>query len=161
MQVFYLPKIWMLMLCILLWPLFQVSAALLCIKIPNRYLSPKIFLFRERKWERGGRFYEKVFRVRKWKHFLPDGGAVVKGGYKKKHLTDLSRENLERFITETCRAELSHILGIIPFWVFGLFAPRIIIMYMFLYAIAVNLPCIITQRYNRIRLVRVVRGAIK
>lgn len=161
MQVFYLPKIWMLMLCILLWPLFQVSAALLCLKIPDRYLSPKVFLFRERKWERGGRFYEKVFQVRKWKGFLPDGGAVVKGGYKKKHLTDLSRENLERFITETCRAELSHILGILPFWAFGLFAPRIIIMYMFLYAVAVNLPCIIAQRYNRIRLARVVRGAIK
>jgi glycosyl-4,4'-diaponeurosporenoate acyltransferase len=157
MQIIFLSEGWMLTLFFILWTVFQVSAMLICSKIPDRYFSPNGFLFRERKWEKGGVFYEKGFKVRKWKRFLPDGAAVAKDGYRKKHLTDYSKENLERFLIETCRAELQHILSILPFWVFGLFAPRIVIVYMFVYALAVNLPCVIAQRYNRQRLVRVLK----
>jgi glycosyl-4,4'-diaponeurosporenoate acyltransferase len=32
-----------------------------------------------------------------------------------------------------------------------------VILFMFIYAVAVNMPCIITQRYNRIRLARVLK----
>lgn len=84
-------------------------------------------------------------------------GAVVEGGYSKKHLTDHSKENPERFLTETCRAELTHFPAILPFWIFGLFTPTIVIVFMLIYAVAVNMPCIITQRYNRIRLARVLK----
>lgn len=157
MQIIFLSDGWMIALFFILWTVFQVSAGLLCSKIPDRHFSPKGFLFKERKWEKGGVFYEKLFKVRKWKRFLPDGGAIVKDGYRKKHLTDYSKENLERFLIETCRAELQHILEILPFWVFGLFAPQRVILYMFLYALAVNLPCVIAQRYNRLRLARVLK----
>lgn len=44
-----------------------------------------------------------------------------------------------------------HWLGILPFWVFGLFAPPGVIWIMLAYALIVNLPCIIAQRYNRPR----------
>lgn len=154
MQIFHLSEAWMVVLFFILWPVFQVSAALLCLKIPDRYFSPKGFIFKERKWEKGGAFYEKVFKVRKWKRFLPDGGAVIKSGYRKRHLTDYSKENLERFLIESCRAELTHLLAILPFWIFGLFAPPIFILYMFIYALAVNLPCMIAQRYNRPRFLK-------
>ena len=157
MQIIFLSEGWMITSFFILWTVFQVSAGLFCSKIPDGYFSPNGFLFKERKWEKGGVLYERVFKVRKWKRYLPDGGAVVKDGFRKKHLTDYSKENLERFQIETCRAELQHILEILPFWVFGLFAPQIVIIYMLIYALVVNLPCVIVQRYNRLRLVRVLK----
>lgn len=157
MQIFFLSEELMIALCIILWGCFQLSSSLLCLRIRDQYFSPDRFLFKERKWEREGVFYEKVLLVRKWKHLLPDGGAVLKGGYRKRHLTDNSKENLERFLMETCRAELSHFLAILPFWIFGLFTPKVVIICMLIYALIINLPCIIAQRYNRIRLVRILK----
>lgn len=157
MQIIFLPEGWMILSFFVLWTILQIAAALFCSKLPDSYLSPKGLLFKERKWEKGGVFYEKKFKIRKWKRFLPDGGAIVKDGYRKKHLTDYSTENLERFLIETCRAELQHILEILPFWVFGFIAPPRAIGYMLLYALAVNLPCVVAQRYNRLRLVRVLK----
>lgn len=161
MQIFELSSGWMFAVFFTLWPIFQISAALICSKIPERYFSPEGFLFRERKWEKGGAIYETLFKVRKWKRFLPDGGAVTKSGYRKKHLTDYSEENFERFVLESCRAELMHLISILPFWIFGLFAPPIFILYMLIYALIVNLPCIIAQRYNRPRFLKVLKRTDK
>jgi len=161
MQIFYLSDVWMIVLFFVLWLVFQVAAALLCFIIPDRYFSPHGFLFKERKWEKGGAIYEKVFKVRKWKRFLPDGGAVIVGGYRKKNLTDYSTENMERFLIESCRAELTHFLAVLPFWIFGFFSPPIIIAYMFIYALAVNLPCMIAQRYNRPRFLKILRRSTR
>lgn len=157
MQIFFPSNELMIALCLILWPVFQLSAVWICLKMPDRYFSPDHFLYREHKWEANGTFYEKVLKIRKWKHLLPDGGAVIKGGFSKKHLNDHSQENLERFLMETCRAELQHFLAILPFWVFGLFTSPIVIPLMLIYAVAVNVPCIVTQRYNRIRLARVLK----
>jgi glycosyl-4,4'-diaponeurosporenoate acyltransferase len=49
-----------------------------------------------------------------------------------------------------------HWLAILPFRVFGFFTPPIVILYMLIYALAINMPCIIAQRYNRPRIVRIV-----
>ena len=81
----------------------------------------------------------------------------MKDGYKKKHLENATKENLEKYVIESCRAELVHVLSIFPFWIFGLFAPARVIIYMLIYAIVVNLPCIIAQRYNRPRFVRLIK----
>ena len=155
MQIFFLPKGLTIILCFILWPIFQYMAAFLCLKLPSQYLSPEGFLFRERRWERQGALYEQIFKIRRWKKYLPDGAAVTKDGYRKKHISDYKKENLERFLIESCRAELTHLLAILPFWLFGFFAPPMVIFYMFLYAIAINLPCIIAQRYNRPRIRKV------
>ena len=152
MQILFLPTGWTVALCFSGWLFFQIAAALVCLKLPNEMLSPNRFLFRERGWERGGRIYKRLFRVDRWKHLLPDGAAVTKYGYRKKRLTDFSRENLDRFLLESCRAELTHLLAILPFWLFGLIGPPRIIWYMLLYALMVNLPCMIVQRYNRPRI---------
>jgi glycosyl-4,4'-diaponeurosporenoate acyltransferase len=137
---------------IALWFVFQVGAALIALNTPDRRLRPDAILFRTRRWEHEGRAYDKLLAVRRWKGLLPDGGAAwKKRGYRKKSLTDLSQENLERFILESARAELTHMLAIVPFWVFGFFAPPNVIWIMLAYALAVNLPCIIAQRYNRPR----------
>ncbi len=157
MQIFY-PSTWlMLILFFALWFLFQAGAAFLCFRLPNEVFAKDNALFVGRKWEEEGKIYQKIFRIRSWKGLLPDGGGMVKGGYAKKHLADTSKENMERFLIESRRAELTHWLEIIPFWVFGLFAPPGFIWIMLGYALVVNLPCIFAQRYNRPRIQKLLK----
>ena len=101
------------------------------------------------------KLYEDIFKVKSWKQLLPDGGGLwKKRGYKKRHLEDLSEENLERFLLESCRAELTHWLVISLFWVFGFFLPASATGLMLIIALLGNLPCIIPQRYNRPRVLK-------
>jgi glycosyl-4,4'-diaponeurosporenoate acyltransferase len=103
-------------------------------------------------FEKEGDIYEVLFRVSRWKHLLPDGGMVwKKRGYGKKKLTNFSDENLNRFLVESARGELSHWLAIFPFWFFWFFTPPAVPWIMLAYALFVNIPCILVQRYNRPR----------
>jgi glycosyl-4,4'-diaponeurosporenoate acyltransferase len=157
LQIIQLPPIITILLSIALWAIFQTAISYLCLLIKDSRLSYKSFLFKTRHWEKNGDIYDKIFKVRQWKKLLPDGGAVMKGGYKKKHLDSASKDNLEKYVLESCRGELAHLLSILPFWLFGLFAPARVVVYMLIYALLVNLPCIIAQRYNRPRFVRLLQ----
>ncbi|MFC1893884.1 glycosyl-4,4'-diaponeurosporenoate acyltransferase [Chloroflexota bacterium] len=124
---------------------------------PLASFNVNCWLYRKRDWERNGKFYEKFFRLKSWKRRLPDGAAIFKHGIEKKHLKKTSNDYLESFLRDTCRAELTH-------WIMFLFGPLFLIwnllwvgIVMMIYATLVNMPCIITQRYNRIRLQRIVR----
>ena len=109
MRLLILPDIWTILLCIPLWFIFHSLSAYICLKIPDKYLNPDGFLFKTRKWENNGLIYDKVFKVRKWKKYLPDGGAMFKNGYSKRYLKDYSEASLKKFAVETCRAELTHV----------------------------------------------------
>lgn len=155
MQIIFLPSPLAIALCFIVWPILQFSASLFCLSLPDRFYSPDSFFFRSRSFEREGLLYDKVFRVGKWKHRLPDGGMFwKKRGFRKKNLENFTDENLHRFLIESARAELIHWLSILPFWIFGFFAPPKVIGYMLIYALLANLPCIIAQRYNRPRILR-------
>jgi glycosyl-4,4'-diaponeurosporenoate acyltransferase len=153
MQVFFFSTWITIALFVVIWAVVPLLLAYLSHMVPDRFLQHTRYFWRSHPFEQNGRLYETVFKIRLWKHLLPDGGGVFKkNSYKKKTLTDYSEENLQRFLLETCRGELVHWLGILPFWVFGLFAPPGVIWIMLLYALSVNLPCIIAQRYNRPRI---------
>jgi glycosyl-4,4'-diaponeurosporenoate acyltransferase len=154
MQIIFLPTGWTLLLVFVLWPTMQVAAAVISRVLPDRLFRYSSGFYRCHTWEKDGNIYNRVFRIRQWKHLLPDGGSIVRGGYAKKHLTDFSQANLAHFLDESCRAEFSHWLAILPFWVFGLLADNWIILYMFLYAVVINMPCILAQRFNRPRIAR-------
>ena len=155
MRVIFLSDIVTLILCFIVWPVLQVGAALLCLNLPDSCFSSDSFFFRAHRFEKEGRIYERIFRVSRWKHLLPDGGMIwKKRGFRKKKLASFSQENLNRFLVESARGELTHWLAILPFWIFGFFAPLQVIWYMLAYALLLNLPCIIAQRYNRPRVHR-------
>jgi glycosyl-4,4'-diaponeurosporenoate acyltransferase len=120
----------------------------------GKRFNPRSWLYRERAWEKGGMLYRRVFGVRMWKKRLPDAAAWFTGGFAKKNLSSLSEVYLRRFMIETCRGELAHwiTMGVAP--VFFLWNDSWVGILMLVYAAAANLPCIITQRYNRIRLSR-------
>ena len=84
MRVIFLSDFWTILLCFLVWPLLQVAIAIFCLNLPDRYYSPNSFFYKSHRFERDGRIYDQVFRVKRWKHLLPDGGAVwKKRGFKK------------------------------------------------------------------------------
>ncbi len=158
MRLIYLPDGWTILLCFVVWPILQVAAALICLNMPDRCFMPSRFPFMPLRFERNGRVYDRIFRVSRWKHLLPDGGMVWKRrGYQKKRLTDFSEANLNRFLVESARGEMTHWLAILPFWVFWFFTPPMVPWIMLGYALLVNLPCIIAQRYNRPRVLLLIQ----
>ncbi len=155
MRLIFLPDVLTIILCFIVWPVLQVGAALICLNLPDRWFSPNSSFFHAHAFEKDGRIYDRVFRVTRWKHLLPDGGMVwKKRGFRKKKLESFSEENLNRFLVESSRGEMTHWLAIFPFWVFWFFTPPIVPWIMLFYALLVNLPCIIAQRYNRPRVQR-------
>lgn len=156
MQVVFLSPLWMLVLFFTAWPILQVLAALIALIIPDKAYRYDSFFYRSHRFEKEGKLYDSLFAIKKWKHLLPDGGSILKKrGFKKKNLTDYSEANLKKFLVESARGELTHWLAVIPFWIFGFFAPFYMIFIMLAYALIVNLPCIIVQRYNRPRIIRI------
>jgi glycosyl-4,4'-diaponeurosporenoate acyltransferase len=116
MRILYLPDSISILLCFIIWPILQVSAALLCKRLPGRFLNPGAFYFRTHHWEKSGRFYERFLRIKKWKGLLPDGGAAFSKRDRKKRLTDLSRDKTVKDSSlNYCRAELTHLLRLPPF----------------------------------------------
>jgi len=154
MQVIDLPAGWTVLLIVILWPSLQMVAATLSRRLPDHLFDWHSSFYRSHPWEKNGKIYQTWFKIRCWKPLLPDGGAIMPGGYAKKHLTDYSATNLEKFLNDSCRAEFSHWLAMSPFWLFGLIGPPPIIVFMLVYALVVNLPCIMAQRFNRPRIAK-------
>ncbi len=155
MQVIFLSPVQMLISFFIVWPIIQLLMTLLCNLFDIYRFDPNSFFFKCHKWENDGKVYKTLFKIHRWKHLLPDGAKVEKNGFEKKYLKNYENDYLKEFIHQTCRAELSHWLQILPFWVFGFWCPFYMIWIMLFYALLVNLPCILAQRYNRPRLIRV------
>lgn len=157
MQLIGFPVWKSLILCIAIWAFLPMGFSFLCQKLPSRFFNYKNALFRTKSFEKKGGIYKSIFKIHLWKVYLPDGAGVTKSGYTKKHLTDFSNTNLALFLEESCRAELGHLLGITPFWIFGFFLPPVAIPIMLIYALIVNVPCILAQRYNRPRILELMK----
>lgn len=145
---------------IVVWLFFHLSISLGLLKVPYSFFGrdhPSDIFFKERPFERKGKFWRNVFYVHRWKDSLPDGASLFKLGYKKKQLTDTTIETMQLFILETKRAELTHLLLLLPAPLFFLWNPVWAGFVMLFYAVIVNVPFIIIQRYNRIRLEMIAR----
>ena len=156
-MLFHLPTIVTIGIDIAAWFVIHMGVSYLMTRQPLTSFNVNSWLYRKRQWERNGKFYEKFFRLKSWKRRLPDGAAIFKHGFEKKRLKETSNDYLDSFLRDTCRAELTH-------WIIFLFGPLFLIwnllwvgIVMILYATVVNMPCVITQRYNRIRLQRIVK----
>ena len=143
------------------WACVQLGAGYLAHRMPDRILERDGWLLRERVWEGGGRFYVDVARIRRWKGLLPEAGAFFAGGVSKRSLGGRGPDDLARLARETRRAELAHWLMMVPTPLFVARNRPLLAPFMLLYALAVNVPCIAAQRYNRIRLRRARRRSLR
>jgi glycosyl-4,4'-diaponeurosporenoate acyltransferase len=132
------------------WLSIQIGLAWAFTKMPADWFNPNTpFL-----WERSGRFYEVVFRIKAWKDRLPDGAQWFSGGFAKGGLAGKDLDYLRQFMRETWRGELCHWAAIACAPVFFLWNPWWGDLIILAYALAANLPCILAQRYNRGRFQR-------
>jgi glycosyl-4,4'-diaponeurosporenoate acyltransferase len=145
-----LPIAWVIILNIAGWPVIQFGLAWAFTRMPVDW-------FRSgggRPRERGEQFYERVLGIKRWKDQLPAAARWFGGGFAKGALAANNPDYLRRFVRETWRGELCHwvALGFAP--VFFLWNPWWADLIMVGYALLANLPCILVQRYNRLRLLR-------
>lgn len=120
-------------------------------------ISPKMidnWFFRERAWERGGAFYERLFHVKAWKTILPELADFVKSAFGKRHIAAHSPEYLLRFLVESCKAELTHWVIVFSSLSFALWNPISETEAAAMVTFLLNLPYIVIQRYNRPRIRR-------
>jgi len=133
-----------------LWLIFHLVGAKIATLIPNSYFEKplpekpihapiRMFIF------------ENILFVPKFKRYLPDGGALFKGGFEKKHLKENNEAYYKSFLRETRRAEWTHYIQMLPAPIFFLFNPVWVGFFMMGYAFLANMPCIVTQKYNQIR----------
>lgn len=125
---------------------------------PLERFDPDGRLYRIRPWERDGRFYEQCLRIKRWKDLLPDGAAWFRGGFPKGRLRSRDPRYLDRFVRETARGERVHWQTLSAAPLFALWNPPWAMAVIVLYALLANLPCIAIQRYNRSRLLRILRS---
>ncbi len=151
------PTWLMLILNIVLWPIFHLGISKITLKTPDIKFKKDGWLYRQRKYEDNGAFYEKILKIRWWKKWIPDGATIFNEGFKKKNLQGTQKNYIQNFIEETRRAEYSHILQIFPCFTFFIFNEFSIAMIMVIYALAFNLPLIWLQRYNRFRFQRLLK----
>jgi glycosyl-4,4'-diaponeurosporenoate acyltransferase len=126
------------------------------VKVPMSFLEKDIWWFKIKNWESRGRIYKNIFKVKKWRNIVPDGGGLFKGGFPKRHLESNNPKYLKTFYNETKRAELTHWLTILPAPVFFLWNIWWVGIMMITYALIANIPCILLQRYNRARLSKII-----
>ena len=146
------------------WATIHAGSGYLVHRLPLGRLQHDGPLLRARAWEREGRTYARRLRIQRWKDHLPEAGAVFAGGVSKRRLTGSARRpTLARFVAETRRAERGHWLAMAAGPLFALWNPPSGVLLMTAYGVAVNLPFIAVQRYNRQRaqrvLTRLPRGA--
>lgn len=91
-------------------------------------------------------------------YHLPDRAGVFKErGFPKKELKNKNKKYLLTFQIETCRGELTHWFIMLFAPLFFLWNPFFVGWIMIVYAAAENIPLIMTQRYNRHRLDRILK----
>ena len=140
----------------LLMALWHLSILFLCMKLDSSFFDPRKFLYTARKWEKKGKFYTSVLKIKKWKDKLPQ--YVCKNGFSKRSLNSkMDKQYMEKFIVETCRAEWNHFMCSM-YWVVSIFLNSSIYAVIFsLIPILANLPFLLIQRFNRIRLCRLIK----
>ena len=116
------------------------------------------FPFRSFGFEHDGQLYKKL-RVSAWQSRVPDMSRVCKKLMPPKKLEGRPDEDtLRQMLNETCIAELTHFLlcftGLVVFWLWPGAGGLVVWL---IYCIFGNLPFIIIQRYNRPRLLRLLR----
>ncbi len=138
---------------VLAWAVFHSATGIAVHLAPQPWFTHDTWLTRPRRWERGGRAYERL-GIRRWKDRLPEAGGLLRGGISKRRIPTLADGGLARLAVETRRAEWGHVLCAACGPLFVLWNPWGIAVVMVVYGVAVDAPFAAVQRYNRLRVTR-------
>jgi len=85
-MIFHLSSLWTIAIDIIVWFCIHLGVSVLISMKEQGTFNPESWLYRDRDWEKSGRIYEVIFKIKGWKRFLPDGAAVSRNGFRKKKL---------------------------------------------------------------------------
>lgn len=153
MPLIELPNLQLFVVDVAAWAIIHAGTGYLVHRFPVGWLDADRWWFRARRIERGGQLYERL-GIKRWKDRLPEAGALFAGGVSKRSLIGRSPAGLRRFATETRRAELGHVLAASGGPLFFLWNPPGVGAVMVAYALMINAPFVAIQRYNRLRIAR-------
>lgn len=153
----HLPGVIAVALDVAAWAAIHAGTGYAAHRLPAGRVARDSWITRPRRWEGGGRVYERV-AIRRWKDRLPEAGALFAGGVSKRRLPEGGRASIHRFVPETRRAEYAHWWCAAASPVFVLWNPLPVAAVMVVYGVAVNAPFIAIQRYNRLRIMRTLAG---
>ncbi len=142
-------------LCVVNWAAWSIAMGYVGHRLPLELLETDTWLTQQRRWEQEGHWYNQVLQIKRWKDSLPEAGDFFPGGFRKRSVGGGDTAVMSRFLVETRRAEYVHI-AIWMFWPMTmLWTPGWGVVVNLSVGTAFNLPCLLVQRYNRIRLQRV------
>lgn len=107
-----------------------------------------------RSWEADGAFWQRTLAVGRWKDRVPDAGGFFAGGRPKGSVGSRATERLEDFRRETVRAERVHWLILCSTPIHLLWCRPVLAASMVVFGLALNVPFIVIQRFNRGRIDR-------
>lgn len=154
---FLRPKIFLLKEDVLIFFVISIIITVFVEKLPDKFFCYKKWLYQERDWEKGGSFYQSAFSVKKWKICLPEISEFIIGWFPKKNLNKNDVIYYQRFIVETCKAEFTHWIIIISTFTFYFWDGLFPSMGITIIAFVLNFPYIVIQRYNRPRLIKMLK----
>lgn len=137
------------------WGTIHVAVSWCGTRLPNHCFATRTGWSRPRSFERSGWLYEQVLGIKKWKDRVPDAAPWFRGGFPKKQMLSSGTEYLLRFQLETRRGEAVHWVVLLSSGLFFIWNPPGIAVLNVVYGLLANLPCIFIQRYNRIRMDRI------
>jgi glycosyl-4,4'-diaponeurosporenoate acyltransferase len=133
------------------WGVFHSATGYAAHRLDEGRLSRDGWLLRPRRFEAGGRWYRQRLGIHRWKDKVPEAGGLFRGGISKRRLPAYDEAGLRLFVRETRRAELAHWWAMSCGPLFVLWNPPLAAGLLVGYGVAVNLPFIAIQRYNRFR----------
>lgn len=156
-MIFTLYPGWVTVVDVLAWFCISLGVGYYFHVRPAVHFEREDWLTRERGWEKSGQLYRQTFHIMKWKGFLPDGSRLSKRGFRKKHLSERSTEYFQTFILESRRAEWTHFVALWFVPVFLIWNTGLDELFVGVYAVMFNVPCMMAQRYNRMRFRRILQ----
>lgn len=144
--------------CLVYLALLSFSSFLLGRILPKSWFRYDLFPFKDFKFEKSGKIYLST-GVKKWKSKVPDMSTIMSFLIPSKRLPQtLTPESVKSMLTENCIAEWIHyllaVLGFGCVFIWENIGGWIVSV---LYAIG-NLPYIIIQRYNRPKIVKLLKS---
>ncbi|WP_437272159.1 glycosyl-4,4'-diaponeurosporenoate acyltransferase [Staphylococcus succinus] len=145
----------------LYWFIVQMIIAQLGTRISYKFLEKDNKYFRSWNFEQEGLLWQRLVKVQHWKNYLPDGQNINPNIISKETFNfSKNMSEIQQFILETRRAEIVHLLSMFPVIAFFKSSTNVKIIN-FVYVIIVNVPCMIVQRYNRAKLIRIYKKLLK
>ena len=139
---------------LILWIILQFIVACIISFLPDSLFNPHGWPYKIRKWEKDGKIYKELFKVKNWKNKLPVGKPFNKNDIDLREFKSKKLSYINKYMITSCKSEAVHIFSIFSMFIFFIFHNLPIAITIMLSALLINLPFIIILRYNRHRILK-------